>query len=522
MYNLSMPVTIRRLLGISELALRPVVGDETGAETVELLDAPLEWVYSSNLVDPMRFLPAGQMLLTDGAQFGVEGFDYDQYVARLRDGGLVGMGLGTGLTWAEPPEGLVDACRRRGLPLVEVPYHVPFLAVIRKADDLLDNEHQQHIQWGLDAQRAISRAAMRSNRLGDLLQELAKQLNCGVAIFDSSGQLMGSARQRPLPHSQLQELTDAMERLTRSGTRSAARISADGAEFIVQTIGAPPKLSGMLVLSGVSRLDGVQLDVVESVLALTGITLEFNRTINRQQHVLRDGVIEIAASGSIALANRLAERLWNEALPAGERTVIALNDTTTALVDALDRMQRDCMIFWGLRDGRATIVSPAENLDAVLDICLREHVGAGISQLSTNLPLSRLIQQARRVVADADPGAVVRYDDLSDAGWPTLLRGSMLEVVAAQLLAPLDQRHASEGAELRRTLRVWLEENGQAEAAAARLDVHRHTVRNRVARAASLLDLDLDTFEARTKVWLALSAADDPNDLSAAAGEAQR
>ncbi|MCD7100934.1 helix-turn-helix domain-containing protein [Pseudoclavibacter sp. 13-3] len=517
-----MSVTIRRLLGIGELSLRTIVGDEAGAETSELLDAALDWVYSSNLVDPMRFLPAGQMLLTDGAQFGVARFDYDAYVARLRDGGLVGVGLGTGLTWTEPPEGLVDACRRHGLPLVEVPYHVPFLAVIRKADDLLDSEHQQHIQWGLDAQRAISRAALRSNRLGDLLQELAKQLDCGVAIFDSSGQIMGSARQRPLPHLQLQELTGAMERLTRSGTRSAARISADGAEFIVQTIGAPPKLAGMLVLSGVSRLDGVQLDVVESVLALTGITLEFNRTINQQRHVLRDGVIEIAASGSVALANRLAERLWNEALPTGERAVVALIDSTTALVDALDRMQRDGMIFWGLRDGRATIVSPTENLDSVLEVCLRERVRAGISQLSTSLPLSQLIQQARRVVADADAGSIARYDDLADAGWPTLLRGSMLEVVAAQLLAPLDQRHESEGVELRRTLRIWLEENGQAEAAAARLGVHRHTVRNRVARAASLLDLDLDTFEARTKVWLALSAADEPHDPSAAAEEVPR
>ncbi|NUT47744.1 MAG: helix-turn-helix domain-containing protein, partial [Saccharothrix sp.] len=59
---------------------------------------------------------------------------------------------------------------------------------------------------------------------------------------------------------------------------------------------------------------------------------------------------------------------------------------------------------------------------------------------------------------------------------------------------------------LRETLRVWLACHGQADPAAARLGVHRHTVRNRLRRVEALLDRPLDTAGVRAELWLALHA----------------
>jgi purine catabolism regulator len=68
---------------------------------------------------------------------------------------------------------------------------------------------------------------------------------------------------------------------------------------------------------------------------------------------------------------------------------------------------------------------------------------------------------------------------------------------ADSLLRPLS-------AELRESLRVWLAHHGQWDPAAARLGVHRHTLRNRVRRAESLLGRSLDTPGVRAELWLAL------------------
>lgn len=60
--------------------------------------------------------------------------------------------------------------------------------------------------------------------------------------------------------------------------------------------------------------------------------------------------------------------------------------------------------------------------------------------------------------------------------------------------------------ELIATLTAFLRYNGQVEAAAADLDVHRHTLRNRLRRIMALLGDDLESADMRTQLWLAVKA----------------
>jgi PucR family transcriptional regulator, purine catabolism regulatory protein len=62
--------------------------------------------------------------------------------------------------------------------------------------------------------------------------------------------------------------------------------------------------------------------------------------------------------------------------------------------------------------------------------------------------------------------------------------------------------------DLVRSLATWLEHNGEWEAAAAALAVHRHTLRNRIRRAAALLGRDLDAAAVRAELWVALRLLD--------------
>ncbi|NUT99448.1 MAG: PucR family transcriptional regulator [Saccharothrix sp.] len=89
---------------------------------------------------------------------------------------------------------------------------------------------------------------------------------------------------------------------------------------------------------------------------------------------------------------------------------------------------------------------------------------------------------------------VARFEDVPGAG---LLAADAAEF-GATLLAPLDDR-------LRETLRVWLACHGQWDPAAARLGVHRHTIRNRIKRVEELLGRSLDSPGVRAELWFALA-----------------
>ncbi|MEU2926146.1 PucR family transcriptional regulator ligand-binding domain-containing protein [Streptomyces sp. NPDC007251] len=70
---------------------------------------------------------------------------------------------------------------------------------------------------------------------------------------------------------------------------------------------------------------------------------------------------------------------------------------------------------------------------------------------------------------------------------------------ARALLAPLAGRP-----ELAETLRNWLALHGSWDRTAVALEVHRNTVRQRIARCAALLDADLDDPDVRMELWFAL------------------
>ncbi|MFJ9814498.1 helix-turn-helix domain-containing protein [Streptomyces sp. NPDC101151] len=70
---------------------------------------------------------------------------------------------------------------------------------------------------------------------------------------------------------------------------------------------------------------------------------------------------------------------------------------------------------------------------------------------------------------------------------------------ARALLAPLAAQPA-----LAETLRAWLSLHGSWDRTAVALDVHRNTVRQRIARCAALLEADLDDPDVRMELWFAL------------------
>ncbi len=96
------------------------------------LDRPLRWVHSSDLLDPAPFLADDLVLLTTGTQFAQRAAAQQiDYVARLARRGVVGLGFARDVALPEVPAAVRSACRNEGIPLFEVPYQTPFIAIAR-------------------------------------------------------------------------------------------------------------------------------------------------------------------------------------------------------------------------------------------------------------------------------------------------------------------------------------------------------------------------------------------------------
>ncbi|MGO4461294.1 PucR family transcriptional regulator, partial [Streptomyces sp. M-16] len=120
----------------------------------------------------------------------------------------------------------------------------------------------------------------------------------------------------------------------------------------------------------------------------------------------------------------------------------------------------------------------------------------GVSAPAAPAGLGTAGAQARRALerAEAARTPLARHAEPGLAG---LVGEAEARAHAEALLGPLSPA-------LRDTLRGWLAHHGSWDRTAAALGVHRNTVRQRIARAAGLLGVDLDDPDTRMELWFAL------------------
>jgi purine catabolism regulator len=123
---------------LAELDLTLATGEENAGTNVR-------WVHSSELLDPTPWLRGGELLLTTGLQLsGAK--PQREFVERLAEREIAGLGFGTGFVHKKVPAGVLNTARKLGFPLFEVPYELPFIAVTERVFAQLLNERYELLQ----------------------------------------------------------------------------------------------------------------------------------------------------------------------------------------------------------------------------------------------------------------------------------------------------------------------------------------------------------------------------------------
>jgi purine catabolism regulator len=515
-------------------------------------DLPVRWVHISELKDPTPWLSGGELLLTTGMQLNTAQRQRE-FVTRLADHRLAGLGFGVGFGHLEAPEALVAAAAEREFPVFEVPYELPFIAVTEAAFTQLVNEQYAVLRRALAAHERLERVVLSERGLDALAGTLATLIGAAVLVFDARGEpLVQRAFRRALEPEAVATLREELY----ARRREARAFLPSHADLADRSLALPVSADGSLGAAGNATAGSTErvpeawlvaikdsgplsdFDRLTLHQAVTIVALELlrGRVVGDTERRLAGDVLAAVVGGELAgadLARRLepfglAERVAaivvrrphdgrGPSSPAENALTVALREEaapglvassgefTCGLVDAGDEKE---LFALGAR--------VAARLSVTVDPGVRVGVGRSVPGGEARRSFHEARCAVEAVALGAGEGShngvgtgshipVATYKDLGSFQLLlSLQEDEALRLFCDSILGPIEASEGHYGGELMRSLEAFIEENGQWERAAKRLYCHRHTLRYRIRRVEELTGRDLHTARDRIEFWLAL------------------
>jgi purine catabolism regulator len=477
------------VLPLAEILAAPRLNLVALTGSPEALRRPVRWCAVTELADPRPWLQGGELVLTTGLRQRSVAAQCE-FVDLVAKRGVAGIGFGTGLTHERVPRAIIATAREHDLPVLEVPYETPFLAVDRFVADRVAAESYARQRDLLRMHEALASALLSGGGLDGLVHTLAQLVGAPVAV------------------------TDAYEVVLAAAPAGSAWSAGTG-------LAAPIEVAGAVIAHLRTRAGH---EVLPYAASLVGLELARRHAVLAARRELVGQVIEDIVRASLS-EGEAARRLSTFGVDAARPHTVLLAAASRDADPGGDRLR-------GLPGGVYPL--SAAGAEPVVTAYMGEHlvvvVGEGrpVAEVARQTLgyVAQLGENARVGIGGAYPGAAgLRWsfyearEALSrgpgiNAREPLSLPGLLLASEALPLtelgravLAPLlDFDEQGGGGDLVATLRAYLEEDASVARVAARLFVHRNTVRYRLDQIERLTGRTLASTQDRVQFWLALQA----------------
>ena len=453
------------------------------------------------------------------------------YVARLAEHGVAALGFGVGFDHPKLPKALLEAARKREMPLFEVPYEMPFIAITERAATRLVNEQYDALERGTKVHEQLERLVIDGGGIAEITASIAGAVGGAALVFDAGLHQVARHPSKGSPRADdVVRITEEIaERL--GSTRVAAASFEPGVlagRALVVPVpgrrGAPPA-GWLVVLSERGALGDFERLLARQASIVVGLELMRERVVNETERRLAGDLLADALSGRLD-----PEELGGRLRPFG------ISSEAAVLVFSLEDPPAAESLLEG-HLGRAGIPALVATASTASGPLLCAVIGTGADDPVTTARESRvaLISAHPGVRAAASRGVPVaslrrafhearcalEATSLQNGGGPdvashrdlgafTLLLAlqddEALRLYSEGLLEPIGRNEGEYGGELLRSLEAFIENNGNWERAARQLYCHRHTLRYRIRKIEELTGRDLSRATDRIELWLALRA----------------
>ncbi|MCW7946512.1 transcriptional regulator [Streptomyces hygroscopicus] len=471
-------LTVEDLLSFPALQLRVLAGGSG-------LSRSVSWAHVSELEDPTPWLVGAELIMTTGLALPRTAARQRAYLERLDDAGVSALALSAQLHVPPLHRAFLQAAEERGIPVLEIPLAVPFIAVAQEVAAAVQEDARQRLGAQLQVFGALRRLATENLDTTVLFRRLESL--SGYQVFACTPQGRPLLPGIPVPDPAV--LPDSAD---------APPTIPGGFALPVLAPGGP---AGFLVAFARQGARPAGLAVVQHIATVAALQLVMLR--HERETLRREGAETLAELLQDVLDPTTAKRRLARLSIEGDMVLVVVRAVREDdLLRALDELP-----FLLLNRGEERYLLGLPEVGAAL---------AGIPGLSAGMsrpvPPGESLRVAQREALWAVSKAVesgqslVRYGKDTTGRWlpddPSVLRALVEHVLGDAL-----RYDAAHDAQLLVSVRTWMEHNRRTEAAATALHIHPNTLAYRLRRFAALTGRDLSSTEAFTEVWLAIRAA---------------
>ncbi|MDV8053706.1 MULTISPECIES: PucR family transcriptional regulator [unclassified Rhodococcus (in: high G+C Gram-positive bacteria)] len=470
--------------------------------------APITFAQATELIDPSPWLSGGELILTTGLGFDADGPALGTYVRTLAAAGVACLGFGVGLSHSTIPRHILDTAEDVGLPVVEVPYDIPFAAVIRAVMKRIAEQEYEQVLRAASVQTRITRAALHGG-VDAIVRELAVATSTSVALIGNRTESFHPAAAADL----VERARDVARSIRPSSAPATVSVSEPGCTVTLHSVAISGGASSFLAIRTAGPVTGVEQILLGHAVSLVTLELEKPTRLRAEQSRLNTLALGLLLDGHLPSPDgtALPSYLVDAADDDSRIRVAVVRGPSERIVEAIDAecRARARPTFTRQTDtGVVVLFRGTDDSDVVARLfdSLPRSVRVG---LSSSLPITETpvaLKQASLACAAAGSG-----DRIVEFTGSMLLASEpvqeSLRAMAAVTVAVLSEYDRTHTADLVGSLRAFLEANGHWETAAANLSVHRHTLRNRITRCEELLSVDLTSARVRAELLLSLLAA---------------
>jgi len=500
------------------------------------LEHEVRWVHMVDHPDLLPWVQAGQLLLTTGYTWPREEEGQRALIRALGSRNLAGVGLAVPHFFDHFPEAVCDEANQVHIPLLEIPWDLPFAQITEEVHRAILAEQYRMIEQSEAIHRALTRAVLEAESLQDLATMLGKHIERTVLFEDTDGQILADAhfeqeeegpRQATREHSQRsKELLVQLDRLgymrrLRMGS-SALFIPAlpdlDFSGGMICPIRLKEELVGFVWITGgrhaLSDLDG---RAAEHAAVIAALQIAHQRDLASKEAQFGSTFLDSLLEGRFEATPQALERAQLLGFNPEESYRVGLFLLNEVLPLSRDGFLRRERLASQLRQRLHFLdVAPllSVSLNRVLFLlptwCAGERIWSVLREKDLALAFGQAqvgvagIQQSYREALSLLPylsiASIHYYETLL---LPRVLLGDQeaRRFFLEELLGRFKgQRN---GKMLLETLLTWARAGFEHTSTAEKLHIHQKTLHYRFARAAELAQLDLADPETRFRLHLA-------------------
>jgi purine catabolism regulator len=179
----------------------------------------VRWVHIVDLPDILPWVRPDQFLLTTGYAWPREEDAQRSLIRALAERNLAGVGMAVPQFFEHFSEVAHEEADRVALPLLEIPWDVPFAQITEVVHRAILSEQYRMIEQSEAIHRALTRAALEVGNLQDLATTLGKLIRRAVTLEDMDGRVLADYA--------LEQDEDGVRRATRAQGQSPPELMAE-------------------------------------------------------------------------------------------------------------------------------------------------------------------------------------------------------------------------------------------------------------------------------------------------------